>query len=140
MKKNFIKDTSEFFISEANEQATEQEAGKEETGQEAEKKKPARKPGKKQPTRKPVNKEAEKDDNLFVIWADKIQKLSKELPEGFKIVEEAKSERTQLLMRPTMKKFIKEQAEKYDMSMNELIDKILMNYYSEIKAKEGKKK
>jgi hypothetical protein len=132
MKKNFIKDTSEFFISEADNQ----ESGQAEAGE----KQPARNPGKKQPTRKPANKEAEKDDNLMVIWADKIQKLSKELPEGFKIVEETKSERTQLLLRPSMKKFIKEQAKKYDMSMNELIDKILMNYYSEIKAKEGKKK
>lgn len=136
MKKNFIKDTSEFFISEANNQEYGQESGQAEAGE----KQPDRNPGKKQPTRKPANKEAEKDDNLMVIWADKIQKLSKELPEGFKIVEETKSERTQLLLRPTMKKFIKEQAKKYDMSMNELIDKILMNYYSEIKAKEGKNK
>lgn len=50
------------------------------------------------------------------------------IPKGYVLTQEPKSQRVQLLIRPTTKQGIKEIAEAEGLSMNELINKILEDY------------
>lgn len=50
------------------------------------------------------------------------------IPKGYKLVRENKSERMQLLVRPALKKAIKQEAEAQGLSMNELVNTIFEKY------------
>lgn len=50
------------------------------------------------------------------------------IPKGYRLVKEAKSERTQFLLRPTIKEAIKEAAAERGVSMNDLVNDILDEY------------
>lgn len=50
------------------------------------------------------------------------------IPKGYKLVRENKSERMQLLIRPTLKDAIKQEAQAQGLSMNDLIGEILEEY------------
>ena len=50
------------------------------------------------------------------------------VPEGYKLVPENKSERMQLLVRPTIKDGIRKEAEAQGISMNDLVNNIFKEY------------
>lgn len=50
------------------------------------------------------------------------------IPEGYKLVKESKSERLQLLIRPTTKKRLKVEAIAQGVSVNDLVSTILEDY------------
>ena len=50
------------------------------------------------------------------------------IPKGYKVVKENKSQRLQLLVRPTLKNAIKEEAAEQGLSMNDLINNIFEEY------------
>lgn len=50
------------------------------------------------------------------------------IPKGYKLVKENKSERMQLLIRPTIKDAIKAEAEALGLSMNDLVNSIFEDY------------
>lgn len=50
------------------------------------------------------------------------------IPKGYKLVQETKSTRLQLLIRPTTKDALKEAAEAQGISLNELINQVLDDY------------
>ena len=50
------------------------------------------------------------------------------VPAGYRLQREYKSERMQLLIRPTTKKMIKQQADARGISMNDLVNQILDEY------------
>lgn len=50
------------------------------------------------------------------------------VPLGYRVVKEHKSIRTQLLFRPTIKDALKKEAEEQNISVNELVDRILEEY------------
>lgn len=50
------------------------------------------------------------------------------IPKGYKLVRENKSERMQLLIRPTLKEAIKKEAQAQGVSMNDLINNIFEEY------------
>lgn len=56
------------------------------------------------------------------------------VPRGYKLVQESKSARTQILLRPTTKEALRKAAEAQGISLNELINTVLDNYI------EGKEK
>lgn len=71
--------------------------------------------------------------DLLISSAELIEKTEpvKEtatIPKGYKLVKEAKSERTQFLLRPTTKEAIKEAAAERGVSMNDLVNDILDEY------------
>lgn len=71
---------------------------------------------------------------LFISAADpevKVQEKTQEdftIPKGYKLARENKSERMQLLVRPTTKEAIKKAAAAQGVSMNDLINQILDEY------------
>lgn len=71
---------------------------------------------------KPSSEEPKKNDNLGAI-ASKTEHTSIYTD---KIYEETKTERMQLVMRPTIKKFIKEAAAEDKISVNEFIERLVM--------------
>lgn len=50
------------------------------------------------------------------------------IPKGYKLVKENKSERMQLLVRPTIKEAVKKEAEAQGLSMNDLVNNIFEEY------------
>lgn len=54
--------------------------------------------------------------------------ISGEVPKGYKLVKENKSERMHLLVRPALKEAIKEEAEAQGLSMNDLVNNIFEEY------------
>ena len=50
------------------------------------------------------------------------------VPKGYKLVQESKSARTQILLRPTTKETLKAEAEAQGMSLNELVNIIIDEY------------
>jgi hypothetical protein len=50
------------------------------------------------------------------------------IPEGYRLVKETKSERMQLLVRPSIKKRLKAEAQAQGLSMNDLINNLLEEY------------
>lgn len=50
------------------------------------------------------------------------------IPKGYKLVKENKTERMQLLVRPTLKEAIKKEAQAQGVSMNDLINNIFEEY------------
>ena len=50
------------------------------------------------------------------------------IPKGYKLVKENKSQRMQLLVRPTLKDAIREEAEAQGLSMNDLVNNIFEEY------------
>ena len=51
-----------------------------------------------------------------------------EIPKGMRLVKENKNERVQLLMRPTTKNAIRRMAMEQDISLNEMVHRILDEY------------
>lgn len=51
-----------------------------------------------------------------------------DIPKGYMLVKENKSERMQLLVRPTLKEAIKKEAQAQGISMNDLINNIFEEY------------
>ncbi len=51
-----------------------------------------------------------------------------EAPKGYKLIRESKSDRTQILLRPSTKRNLKAVARERDMSLNELINTVLEKY------------
>lgn len=99
-KKGFKKDASEFFISSAEEQETEQPIIED--------------------NHKKIKKNPKNDKNMG---------LDVELPEGYKIVKESKTERIQILVRPTTKKNLEAEHKAQKISINALINNILEDYF-----------
>ena len=60
--------------------------------------------------------------------AEPAQKKEYEIPKGYRLIQEQKSVRLQLLIRPTTKEKIKEIAALHGESVNELINNILEDY------------
>ena len=52
------------------------------------------------------------------------------VPKGYKLVQESKTARTQILLRPTTKEALKAEADAQGISLNELVNKIIDNYLS----------
>ena len=70
---------------------------------------------------------------LFISAADDQPEAAPEalnIPEGYKLVRETKSERMQLLLRPAIKQAIKEEAAALGLSMNDLVTKIFEERYA----------
>ena len=71
---------------------------------------------------------------LFISAADEPQEAPQQIqegvniPKGYKLVKENKSERMQLLVRPALKEAIKKEAEAQGLSMNELVNGIFEEY------------
>ena len=72
---------------------------------------------------------------LFISTAEEPERIHSQghtslldLPKGYKLVKENKSERMQLLVRPTTKEAIKKAAEAQGISMNDLVNQILDEY------------
>ena len=71
---------------------------------------------------------------LFISAADEPQEAPQQIqegvniPKGYKLVKENKSERMQLLVRPVVKEAIKKEAEAQGLSMNELVNGIFEEY------------
>ena len=67
---------------------------------------------------------------LFISAAEEqeapqqMQDTGANIPKGYKLVKENKSERMQLLIRPTLKEAIKAEAEAQGLSMNDLVNNI----------------
>lgn len=55
-----------------------------------------------------------------------------DVPKGYKLVKETKSERMQLLVRPTLKDTIKKEADRQGLSMNDLVNDIFEEYIERI--------
>lgn len=54
--------------------------------------------------------------------------INVEVPEGYRLAKEFKSERMQLLVRPALKKAIREEAAAQGISMNDLVNSIFEDY------------
>ena len=54
--------------------------------------------------------------------------MNGDIPKGYVLVKENKSERMQLLVRPTLKEAIKKEAQAQGLSMNDLINNIFEEY------------
>lgn len=71
---------------------------------------------------------------LFISAAEEqeapqqMQGTSVTIPKGYKLVKENKSQRMQLLVRPTLKDAIREEAEAQGLSMNDLVNNIFEEY------------
>ena len=71
---------------------------------------------------------------LFISAADETQEAPQAaqegvaIPKGYKLVKENKSERMQLLVRPTLKEAIKQEAAAQGLSMNDLVNNIFEEY------------
>lgn len=71
---------------------------------------------------------------LFISAADEAQETPQTaqegvtIPKGYKLVKENKSERMQLLVRPTLKEAIKQEAAAQGLSMNDLVNNIFEEY------------
>ena len=57
-----------------------------------------------------------------------LQELQKQIPTGYRIVKENKTERMQFLVRPTAKNYLQEQAKEQGISVNELVNNIFEDY------------
>lgn len=72
---------------------------------------------------------------LFISTAEpeevKPQASGQDIPKGYMLVKEKKSERMQLLVRPTLKEAIKKEAKAQGVSMNDLINNIFEEYLDE---------
>lgn len=56
------------------------------------------------------------------------QETGAAIPKGYKLVKENKSERMQILIRPTLKDAIREEAKAQGLSMNDLVNNIFEEY------------
>ena len=72
---------------------------------------------------------------LFISAADPEQETRRQVniedytpPRGYKLVKENKSERMQLLVRPTLKDALRKEAKKQGLSMNDLANTIFEDY------------
>lgn len=72
---------------------------------------------------------------LFISTADQTQETKQQVnieaytpPRGYKLVKENKSERMQLLVRPTLKDALRKEAKKQGLSMNDLANTIFEDY------------
>ncbi len=71
---------------------------------------------------------------LFISAAEEqeapqqMQNTGVTIPKGYKLVKENKSQRMQLLVRPTLKDAIREEAEAQGLSMNDLVNNIFEEY------------
>ena len=71
---------------------------------------------------------------LFISAADEVQTGAPQtqegvaIPKGYKLVKENKSDRMQLLVRPTIKEAIKKEAAAQGVSMNDLVNCIFEEY------------
>lgn len=71
---------------------------------------------------------------LFIIAAEEqeapqqMQDTGETIPKGYKLVKENKSQRMQLLVRPTLKDAIKAEADAQGLSMNDLVNNIFEEY------------
>ena len=54
--------------------------------------------------------------------------MNGDIPKGYRLVKEYKTERMQLLVRPTLKEAIKKEAQAQGLSMNDLINNIFEEY------------
>ena len=74
---------------------------------------------------------------LFISAADEPQEAPQtaqegfSIPKGYKLVKENKTERIQLLVRPTTKAALKQKAAAQGTSLNDLINQILDKYVEE---------
>ena len=66
--------------------------------------------------------------SLFLSEAPEPEQTGQEVPRGYKLVKESKSGRINLLVRPSTKEALKEEADRRGISTNELINKILEDY------------
>lgn len=102
-QKNFKKSTSEFFISEAGNDPKQEAPKRNRTGH--------------------VTTEAPKRNRSGKVVNDLPDGYK--APPGYKLIREARSERIQLLVRPTTKDLIKAEADKARKSLNEYINDLL---------------
>ncbi len=71
---------------------------------------------------------------LFISAAEEqeapqqMQDTGANIPKGYKLVKENKSERMQLLIRPTLKDAIRKEADAQGLSMNDLVNNIFEEY------------
>jgi len=63
-------------------------------------------------------------------------KIETKIGQTISIVDEVKSERMQLLIRPSYKNALKEIAEKEDISVNELVNRVICGFIEEYKETE----
>ena len=71
-------------------------------------------------------KEEEKKEVNANLSADALEEIA--TSKGYRLLKETKSERMQLLIRPTLKTAIKEEAAAQGLSMNDLVNNIFEEY------------
>ena len=79
----------------------------------------------KSPTEAFINTAPKKVKTEVTPKEEKVEQLKKDLPEGYVIQKEKKTERTNLIFRPTLKARLKEEADKRGTSLNEVVHELL---------------
>lgn len=76
-------------------------------------------------------------DGTEPATAPEIDLNSINVPEGYIIRRESKNQRMQILVRPSTKKNLEEEASKRNTSMNDVINTIVEAYFRERKVRDG---